>query len=301
MRTRATVAAVSGALALSALAVPAAQASDSSSYRARAEQALAHITSSASGSAASSGSGRTAFRAAAEPPAPDVSFSNFKIAKAVKVGTTARVSVTATYTLTHGADVDITSDDFANGPFIYKGSSLDNAENALFGEYPATCTATSATTADCKGAIEIDPSEDYLANANAGTWSGGGLAMVYSTEGQKAQGGLGKILVQRASKLTVNASPEPVKKGKTITVTGKLARANWETFKYAGYASQPVKLQFRKAGSSTYTTVKTIKTDIKGNLSTTVKASVDGYFRYGFAGTSTTPAVNAAGDYVDVR
>jgi hypothetical protein len=296
MRTRATVAAVSGALALSALAVPAAQASDSSSYRARAEQALAHSTSS--------DSDRTAFRAAAaaaEPPAPNVSFSNFKIAKAVKVGTTARVSVTATYTLTHGADVDITSDDFANGPFIYKGSSLDNAENALFGEYPATCTATSATTADCKGVIEIDPGEDYLANANAGTWSGGGLAMDYSTEGQKAQGGLGKILVQRASKLTVNASPEPVKKGKTITVTGKLSRANWETFKYAGYASQPVKLQFRKAGSSTYTTVKTVKTNIKGNLSTTVKASVDGYFRYSFAGTSTTPAVNAAGDYVDVR
>ncbi|MFI6936727.1 hypothetical protein [Streptomyces sp. NPDC050287] len=296
MRTRATVAAVSGALALSALAVPAAQASDSSSYRARAAQALAHSTSSAS-----SGSGRTAFRAAAEPPAPNVSFSNFKIAKAVKVGTTARVSVTATYTLTHGADIDITSDNFANGPFIYKGSSLDNAENMLAGEYPATCTATSVTTATCKGAIDIDPGEDYLANSNAGTWSGGGLAMNYSTHGQKAQGGLGKILVQRASKLTVNASPEPVKKGKTVTVTGKLARANWETLKYAGYASQPVKLQFRKAGSSTYTTVKTVKTDIKGNLSTTVKASVDGYFRYSFAGTSTTPAVNAAGDYVDVR
>ena len=62
-----------------------------------------------------------------------------------------------------------------------------------------------------------------------------------------------------------------------------------------------MKLQFRKAGSSTYTTVKTIKTNSTGNLSTTVKASVDGYFRYSFAGTSTTPAVNAAGDYVDVR
>ncbi|MFD7677299.1 calcium-binding protein, partial [Streptomyces sp. NPDC060187] len=27
----------------------------------------------------------------------------------------------------------------------------------------------------------------------------------------------------------------------------------------------------------------------------------DGYFRYNFAGTSTTPAVKATGDYVDVQ
>jgi len=300
MRIRATVAAVSGALALSAVAVPAAQADDGSShpsYRARAEQALSHVTSS--GSSGSSGSGRTAFRAAA-PPAPDVSFSNFKVAKAVKVGTTNHVSTTATYTLTHGADIDITSEDFANGPFLYKGSSIDNATNMLVGDYPATCTATSATTADCTGVIDIDPGEDWLPNSDAGTWSGGGLALTYSTRGEKLQGGLGKILVQRNSKQTVNASPEPVKKGKTITVTGKLSRANWEDGKYHGYTGQPVKLQFRKAGSSTYTTVKTIKTNSTGNLSTTVKASVDGYFRYGFAGTSTTPAVNAAGDYVDV-
>ncbi|WP_405615472.1 hypothetical protein [Streptomyces sp. NBC_00076] len=295
MRIRATVAAVSGALALSAFVVPAAQADDASSspsYRARAEQALSHINSS--------GSGRTAFRAVAAPPAPDVSFSNFKIAKAIKVGTSGSVSVAATYTLTHGADIDITSEDFANGPILYKGSSVDEARNMLFGEYPATCTATSATTADCKGVIEIDRSEDWLANSDAGTWSGGGLALTYSTRGEKVQGDLGKTLLQRTSKLTVNASPEPVKKGKTITATGKLSRANWEDGKYHGYTGQSVKLQFRKAGSSTYTTVKTIKTNSTGNLSTTVKASVDGYFRYSFAGTSTTPAVNAAGDYVDV-
>ncbi|MFF3535203.1 calcium-binding protein, partial [Streptomyces sp. NPDC002466] len=32
-----------------------------------------------------------------------------------------------------------------------------------------------------------------------------------------------------------------------------------------------------------------------------VKASVDGYWRYSFAGTSTTPTVTTAGDFVDVR
>jgi hypothetical protein len=293
MRTRATVAAVSGALALSALAVPAAQAaSDHPSYRAQAEQVLSHAVSSGSDGAAVS---------AARAPELDVSFSHFKLAKAVRVGTAARVSTTVTYRLTHGADVDITSEDFANGPFLYKGSSLENAQNVLYGEYPATCTATSATTADCTGVIEIDPTEDWLSNSDAGSWSAGGLARIYSTRAEKTQDGLGKTLVQRVSRLTVNASPEPVKKGKTITVTGKLSRADWEKLRYAGYSGQPVKLQFRKKDSSTYTTVKTIKSNSTGNLSTTVKATVDGYFRYSFAGTSTTPAVSAAGDFVDVR
>jgi hypothetical protein len=139
-------------------------------------------------------------------------------------------------------------------------------------------------------------------NALAGTW--------HVTAGVLANDEAGSVYwndfysthrVQRLSKLTVNAAPEPVKKGKTITVTGKLTRANWETRKYAGYTSQPVKLQFRKKDSNTYTTVKTIKTNNRGDLKTTVKATVDGFFRWSFAGTSTTPAVNAAGDFVDVK
>lgn len=92
-----------------------------------------------------------------------------------------------------------------------------------------------------------------------------------------------------------------MKKGKTLTVTGKLSRANWDTNKYAGYAAQPVKLQFRKKGSTVYTTVKTVKTSSTGVLKTTVTASVDGYYRYTFAGTTTTPAISAAGDFVDVQ
>ncbi|MFD9068723.1 calcium-binding protein, partial [Streptomyces lasiicapitis] len=64
---------------------------------------------------------------------------------------------------------------------------------------------------------------------------------------------------------------------------------------------QPVQLQFKKKGASSYSTVKTVKSDRKGNLKTTVKASADGTFRYVFAGTSTTPAVTSAGDAIDVR
>ena len=294
MRIRATVAAVSGALALSAFVVPAAQAADAgSSYRADVAKVLSH-----------SASGKAAFSATSAPIGDlNVSFSNFKIAKAIKVGTSGQVTTNVTYTLTHGADVDVTSDDFVTGPAIYRGSS-SAPDNVLSGDLPATCTDTSATTATCKGPIDIYPRGEFsseLKNSQAGTWHGAAIALDFKSEKSAVQFDLGTTLVQRNSKLTVNAAPEPVSKGRTLTVTGKLARANWETHKYAGYANQSVKLQFRKKGSSTYTTLKTIKSDSAGNLKTTTKATADGYYRFSFAGTSTTPAVNATGDFVDVK
>ncbi|MGW2701039.1 hypothetical protein [Streptomyces sp. NPDC001340] len=309
MRIRATVAAVSGAMALSAFAVPAAQAADSgSSFRAEAAKVLQAAHAATSGKTAFSSS--TAADGA--PYAMDVTFSNFKIAKAVKVGTTNHVSTTVTYTLTHGADVDVTADDFLTGPYIYKGS-YETPDNMLLGDEPATCAPTSSTTETCTGLIDIYPGEDELNNSDAGTWHGGALAIALNGQdpssadfdaskvGYADQGDLGTTLVQRYSKLTVNAGPEPIAKGKTLTVTGKLSRANWEDHLYHGYTNQPVKLQFRKAGTSTYTTVKTVYTDSSGNLKTTTTANYDGYWRFSFAGTSTTPAVNATGDYVNVQ
>lgn len=56
-----------------------------------------------------------------------------------------------------------------------------------------------------------------------------------------------------------------------------------------------------QAGTATYATVKTVNTSSTGDLTTTVTASEDGYWRWNFAGTSTTPAVKATGDFVDVQ
>ena len=280
MRTRAKLAAVSalsGALAFTALAAPAAQAADSGT-----------------------------------PYTLDVSFSNVKIASAIKVGTTNEVSATVSYTLTHGSDVDITADDFFTDAFLYRGS-YDAPTNEVYDEDFSTCTATSSTTATCTSSIDIHPADGDLANADAGTWHAAAEATAfngqdpssssidYSKVGYKDQDALATTLVQRYSKLTVNAGPEPVYKGKTITSTGKLSRANWEDGQYHGYTGQPVKLQFRKAGSSTYTTVKTVTSDSYGNVKATATAASDGYWRFSFTGTSTTPAVSATGDYVDVK
>jgi hypothetical protein len=243
-----------------------------------------------------------------------VSFSNFKIAKSIKVGTSAMVSAPVSYTLTHDASVDITADDFFSEPFLYRGTFGDDDTPQLFSDDFATCTATSSTTATCKATINIYPADDDLLNSQAGTWKAGADATAFNGQdptggsgfdiskvGFKDQGGLASTSVLRLAKLTANAGPEPVAKGKTITTTGKLTRADWQSHTYKDFTKQPVKLQFKKAGTSTYTTVKTVYSDTSGNVKATATAASDGYWRLSFAGTTTTASVNATGDYVDVK
>ncbi|WP_328413348.1 hypothetical protein OG542_22560 [Streptomyces violaceus] len=302
MRIRATVAAVTGALALSAFAVPAAQAAE--------PKVPADIA--AASAVVHADSGRSALAAAAEgtPYALNATFSSVKVnnGKNISAGTTNVVNVPVSFKLTHGADVDIHAADFFAGIELYRGASFEESA-FFFDSNDASCTDSSATVANCKATVSIDPFA--LLNEDAGSWKAAGFAVAFNGEdpenpnldkvGVAVTDPTNSFKLQRYSKLTVNASPEPVKKGKTITVTGKLSRANWDDNKYHGYTNQSVKLQFRKKNSNTYTTVKTIKSNSTGELKTTVKASVDGYFRYSFAGTTTTPAVNATGDFVDVK
>ncbi|WP_216591237.1 hypothetical protein [Streptomyces brasiliscabiei] len=282
MRTRATAAAVLGALALSALAVPSAQAA---------------------GSAPASG----------KPYTLNVGFSNFKVAKSVKVGIGGKVTTAVSFTLTHGSTVKVTAKDFFVEPFLYRGTFGDDDTPQLFGDDFATCTVVNSTTESCKGTIDIRPGAGDLLNSQAGAWKAGADAIAfngqdptgdkidYSKLGYKEQGGLGSTLVQRLSKLNVDAGPEPVTKGRTVTATGRLTRADWQSHTYKPFAKQPVKLQFRKAGTSTYTTVKTVYSDASGNVKATGTATYDGYWRFSYAGVTTTAPVSATADYVDVK
>ncbi|WP_330175164.1 calcium-binding protein [Streptomyces sp. NBC_01498] len=285
MRIRATVAVVTGALALSALTVPTTQAAPTAdrpgvpSYGSATHQGTG---------AASKGNAR----AAAEAPVINKAVVNG--GKPIVVGATAVKKVTLSITASHPEGIA------ASDAIIWIGSSLDDPEAFGFGATgPATCVANAAnTTSTCTQTIEVDPL--WLVNSDSKTWNVGAYVLAndgYSTQSDK----FAKTSLQRLSKLDVNAAPEPVKKGGTITVTGKLSRANWETGTYKGYATQSVQLQFRKSTSTSYTTLKTVKTSTTGTLKTTVKASVDGYWRWNFAGTSTTPAIVPAGDFVDVK
>ncbi|MGV9882450.1 calcium-binding protein [Streptomyces sp. NPDC003006] len=279
MRIRATVAVLSGTLALSALALPAAQAAD--------------------------GPNLPKLNALAKAPTDDAE-GDTKITKVtvnggkdIVVGTTEKKKFKIAVTATDPKGVIFGS------AFLWHGTDFDSetgVDGALIPDnLEGKCVVVNATTSTCTVSVIADPRTDLYSNVLAGKWH------VAATAGGKDGDFVSRdtlasdARVQRAAKLTTNASPEPVKKGKTLTITGALTRANWETHKYAGYTGQSVKLEFKKKGASTYTAVKTVKSGSKGALKTTVKASADGSYRYTFGGTSTTPAVKSAGDLVDVR
>ncbi|MCX4860176.1 hypothetical protein OG426_20115 [Streptomyces canus] len=249
---------------------------------------------------------------------PDLVFSAVTVnsGKAIAVGTTATVKVPVTYTLTRPSDLTVDYKTTFAGVLLYRGT-LSRMANEIDPEDAPTCTTTATTdttvTESCKEILAIDP-ENLYAASDATTWKAAGLYSKIDQDDDDsdghislgynydAWGPLGSgARIKRAAKVTVNASPEPVKKGATITVTGKLTRANWETGTYAGYTSQKATLQFRAKSSNSYTTVKTVTSGTGGALKTTTKATKDGYYRYVFAGTTTTGSATAAGDYIDVR
>ncbi|MGW0843616.1 hypothetical protein ACWD26_26405 [Streptomyces sp. NPDC002787] len=268
-------------------------------------------------------SGALALTGLAAPAAladsPDLAFGAVTVnnGKPIVVGTKAAVTVPVTYSYTRPSGFTV---DYVNnflGVALYRGKLADPA-NMIDGSLKKpTCTTTATTdttvTQSCATKLTVDPREYLFEAADATTWK---AAAFYSETaidfddsddhislhtGVDLWGNLGTAKLQRLAQVTVNATPEPAVKGRTLTVKGALTRADWNTGKYAGYKGQKVTLQFKAKGATAYTDVKTVTSGTGGALSTTVKASKDGSYRFTFAGTSTTAAKTSAADYVDVK
>ncbi|MGW0822128.1 calcium-binding protein [Streptomyces sp. NPDC002845] len=279
MRIRATVAAVSGALALSALAVPAAQADENPGAAARS--------------------------ALGAPVAMNEQIGDTKITKVVVnnnknlvLGTHTKKTFTIAVTATDPSGID---DAFA---FLWHGTGTDietaNIDGAIIPDGEATCTKVNATTSTCKITLVADARTDLYKNGLAGNWKV--YAAAVGNDGDLQEKDAYKThRVQRLSRLSANASPEPVKKGKTITVKGRLTRANWATDTFVGFGGQKVKLQFKKKGATSFTTLKTITGATGGYLKTTVTANVDGSYRFYYPGNYTTAPKASAADFIDVQ
>lgn len=259
MRIRAAGAVVTGALALSAFAIPAAHAD----------------------------AGRG-----------DTKISNVVVngGKPVVVGATGSKTFSVSFTVKDNSGVDWAQAILFHGPSI---DESDSGALANTSDHRSKCTKVNATTSTCTATYTLKARANLI-NSVAGTWKVWAVARAKDTDYVQRDNAK-TFQAQRLAKLTADAAPEPVKKGKTITVTGALTRANWDAAKFSGYSGQSVKLQFRKNGSSSYTTLKTVKTDSRGNLRTTTTATADGSYRFSFAGNSGTSAVSAAGDFVDVK
>lgn len=215
--------------------------------------------------------------------------------KPVVVGATGTKTITLSITASDNSGIKDAYGWLYHGPF-------DNPDGFAGpgSDTPLTCTPVSGsvTAATCTASITIDPNATLI-NANAGTWHV--WTSIDANDFDFVQkDSASTFRMKRAAKLTANASPEPVAADNVIIIKGALSRANWNNGTYGGYVGQSVQLQFRKAGTTAYSTVKTVTSGAGGAVTATATASVDGYWRWSFAGTSTTGTANATGDYVDV-
>ncbi|MFE7480543.1 HtaA domain-containing protein [Streptomyces sp. NPDC057552] len=95
-----------------------------------------------------------------------------------------------------------------------------------------------------------------------------------------------------------NASPEPVRKGRTITVKGTLNSLDGKWKKTSG---QSVNILFKAKGSKKWTKLATVRTNSKGVFTKGFTAKKDGTWKAQFKATSARLASTSGGDYVDVR
>lgn len=95
-----------------------------------------------------------------------------------------------------------------------------------------------------------------------------------------------------------NASPEPVRKGRTITVKGTL-RSLDGTWKNT--CGQSVSILFKADGSTKWSKLATVKTNSKGVFSKGFTAKKDGTWKAQFTATSSRLGTTSSGDRVDVR
>ncbi|MEV4706842.1 hypothetical protein [Actinoplanes sp. NPDC049316] len=244
---------------------------------------------------------RTVLRAIAGPAVPGdesaggTTISNVKVngGKGLSIGTSGEVQFTATFTASDPSGIADA------GFYLWHGNF--NAPDGI--ELAGTeCVPVNPTTSTCTATVYIwDVRFSLASNALAGGWRAAAWATAKDGIGFTDRHGAGSVALKRATRLTANATPEPVKKSKTVTVTGAFTRADWSAGGFKPYASQPVSLAWAKVNTSTWSTVKTFKSDSAGNLKTTATAGSDGSYRFSFASDSVSAVSNSPADYVDVQ
>lgn len=247
---------------------------------------------------------RTVIRALAGPATPgDDAVGGTRIAKLVIndrapliVGTPVSdgypMAITAIFTVTSPSGVA------SAGAALWHGAY--NSPDVRIGS-DAICSAMLVSTSICSVTLYFwDTRSTLSSNALAGNWQVEVWAAGRNGTSYADTHAVGTLPVKQATGLTVDATPEPVTKGKTITVVGTLTRANWLSWTFTPYAARTVTLQYAKPGGA-WTNVKTATTDASGKLKTTVTAGADGSYRWTFAGDTASGAATSGSDYVDVK
>ncbi|MFJ3900073.1 hypothetical protein [Streptomyces sp. NPDC090025] len=98
---------------------------------------------------------------------------------------------------------------------------------------------------------------------------------------------------------SLKASPDPVRKGATVTVTGSLQHLTNGAWR--GLGSQSVSVWFKPWGKTTWKQVATGKSAANGSVAVKTKASADGWYQIRYYGDGSHFQATSGQDWVDVR
>ena len=211
------------------------------------------------------------------------------------IGVSGTVQTTATFTATDPSGIA------ASGLYLYHGN-YHAPDGIIPGRTECGRSGEEDTEVECTTSLSIwDVRWTMNSNALAGDWN----VAVWAVAGDGSivdQHAAAVVPFKRMTSLTVaDATPEPVSAGRWLTVTSRLAEADWDTFAYAGFGAQSVALQFNPKATTTWQGVRTVVSDPAGNLSGLAKASIDGSYRYVYAGDAASRDQTSGADYVDVQ
>ncbi|WP_017239349.1 hypothetical protein [Streptomyces sp. SS] len=241
--------------------------------------------------------GATLAVATVAPTAAQAATGNMRITKVVVNGgkdivlTTSAKPVTVTATISEDSAVTEVWLELENRV----GSDLN-----FHAARRATCTAAGSVKT-CTTTLTLDPRGDMIHNGLVGSRNWQAYVQAAARDGDYASGYYPSVGLRRATALTLDAGPEPVRKGATLTATGRLTVANWNSNTWTSFANQPVQLQFCKSPCTAYTTVKTVTSTSTGSLRTTLAATSDGFWRWQYPAPFWASTSTSAPDYVDVR
>jgi len=140
-----------------------------------------------------------------------------------------------------------------------------------------------------EGRLKVSPKS--LTNSDAGVWP-----ITYKVTGGATDSQTTDGLVRRASRLTFNAGPEPVRNGK-ITYAGKLERASWTSKKYYGI-SRKLEIVRTVPDNEEPSVVATPTTKSTGAYRITRTFPGAGRYWADYRGSSTTHGSSAPADNV---
>jgi len=146
--------------------------------------------------------------------------------------------------------------------------------------------------------VGIDLEPKRLEPTDAGTWH---TSAELTTEDGTATKQGPDLTVRHATRTTFDAKPDTVRKGRPVTLVGRLTQADWTTRKYVDKPHDELVLQWRPKGDSQFRDLTKLAVDDGGYWGTSLTLTGSGCFRGVYAGSETLAPVTSRTDCVRVK